>query len=308
MRVFLFGSIAFDEIGRFRGRFKDVIRPELMDKLSVSFLVDETLRHFGGCSGNEAYGMGLLKVPAYLCSRIGTDGSDYKKAFLSWGMNTDYLDTGDGFTARAFMITDEDGAQIASFTSGVIGTKSPAFQLPGIAGKDDIILVGPENHNRMVQALHQGVEKGLRVFFDPGQLIHTFNCEELEWIFKSVEAVLVNEYEWELLQSLSGKKGEEIIAQIPLIWITKGSEGVALYQKGSETLIPALKIESSDPTGAGDAFRAGLLAGFAKGFDAEKSSKVGVVLGAAAAGHALAQGYSFTADQVAALKTLGFEL
>ncbi len=304
MKIFLFGSIAFDEIGQFRGLFKEVIRPEFMDKLAVSFLVDENQRHFGGCSGNTAYGLGLLKVPAYLVSRLGSDGADYRKAFTDWGMNVDFLEVAEGQTARAVITTDESGAQIAQFASGVIGTKAPAFVLPSVAEAGDLLLVGPENHDRMVQALKQGVAKGLRVFFDPGQLIHTFSREELTWAAQSVEAVLVNAYEWEILKSL-GEGWEDSATPKSIVWITKGADGVTLYEKGVEKHLAAFAAESIEPTGAGDAFRAGVLAGLAKGLSPEESSKVGMILGAACVEHALAQGYTFSSAQAAALEKLG---
>jgi len=308
VKLFLLGSIAFDEIGKFRGHFKDVIRPELMEKLTISFVVDESQRYFGGCSGNVAYGLGLLKVPAALCSRIGQDGAAYKQAFVNWGMNVDSLDMAEeGHTAHAVITTDEDGAQIAHFAAGVLGSKAPAFVLPEVAEKNDILLVGPENHDRMLQALKQGSAKGLSVFFDPGQLIHSFNREELVGALKEVVALLVNEYEWELLQSLSGMEETAITQQVPLVWITRGEKGATLYEQGVAQNFEAFPAVVKDPTGAGDAFRAGILAGLSKNLSVQQSTEIGLILGAASVEHALAQGYEFSSLQAAALKKLGFE-
>ena len=306
MKIFLFGSIAFDEIGQFKGHFREVIKPEMMENLTVSFLVENNHSHFGGCSGNTAYGLGFLKTPAYLCSRIGTDGASYEKAFLDWGMHLDFLERGQGPTAKAVVTTDLTGAQIAHFATGVIGENAPDFVLPSAAEAGDLILVGPENPKRMLQALEQGHARGLKVFFDPGQLIHTFSADALQSILGKIHALLVNEYEWALFKSISGLEESEIFQKVPLVWITKGAEGVAMIENGKSQNFPAFTAQVADPTGAGDAFRAGLLAGIAKGMSLEDSTKAGIVLAAACCEHHLAQGYSLKDPQVAVLRTLGF--
>ena len=307
MKLFLLGSLAFDEIGQFKGRFRDVIKPEMMDKLTVSFPVEENQRHFGGCAGNVAYGLGLLKVPAYLCSRIGEDSGSYERAFREWGMNVDFLDRAQGPTATAVVTTDLDGAQITRFSTGVIGEDAPSFQIPGLAAAEDLLLTGPENPKRMLEALEQGHTRGLRVFFDPGQLIHTFKPQELQGTLEKIAALLVNEYEWALFQSISGLSEAEIFQKVPLVWITKAADGVSLVGGGKIQSFPAFSAEVVDPTGGGDAFRAGLLAGLAKGLGLEKATQTGIILAAACCEHAFAQGYTLKDPQVAALRTLGFE-
>ena len=147
-------------------------------------------------------------------------------------MNVDFLERGQGSTARAVVTTDLDGAQITHFSAGVIGENAPSFELPRVAVAGDLLLVGPENTKRMLQALAQGHARGLKVYFDPGQLIHTFKPEELQNSLEKISALLVNEYEWALFQSISGLSEAEIFKKVPLVWITKASEGVYSWRIG----------------------------------------------------------------------------
>ena len=219
----------------------------------------------------------------------------------------DFLERGQGSTARAVVTTDLDGAQITHFSAGVIGENAPSFELPRVAVAGDLLLVGPENTKRMLQALAQGHARGLKVYFDPGQLIHTFKPEELQNSLEKISALLVNEYEWALFQSISGLSEAEIFKKVPLVWITKASEGVLFVEDRKAQKFPAFTAQVVDPTGAGDAFRAGLLAGLAKGLGLQEATQVGIVLAAASCEHPLAQGYTLKDSAFAELRRLGFE-
>ncbi len=308
MNIFLQGSIAFDEVSKFYGKFSDVIKPDLIHKLSVSFVVFEKEKFFGGCAGNIAYSMGLLKTKAYVCSPVGEDGDEYIKSMKNWGLDTEYVQKMKGHTALAFITTDSDQNQIAHFAPGVLAT-SEEFVLPEIAEKGDIILISPENHDRMIQAIHLSHEKQLRVFFDPGQLIHSFNKVELIDIFGKIDGLFVNEYEWELLKNISGMNKKEIVNLVKVIFITKGAEGVELIEDGISSQIEPYKIETAiDPTGAGDAFRAGVLSALKQNLYYKTAAKVGSIMGALSVEHKQCQGHKITPDAKQQLETLGFSL
>ncbi len=309
MNIFIMGSVAFDEINFFPGKFKDAIDVNYLDKLSVSFVVNKIGHFFGGCAGNICYSLGLLKTPAYICTIIGVDGDIYIEALKELGIKTDYLKKSDGFTPKANINSDSDGNQIVSFAPGVIGMDSEDFVLPEIAIEDDIMLIGPENHNRMLQAFEQATSKKLRVFFDPGQLIHTFSKEEFEKVLSGCDGLFVNSYEWELLKKISEKTEEEIVKTISLIFITDGENGVKIYENGIEDHCPAHQIEQFiDPTGAGDAFRAGVLTGMFRGLDVLKSARLGTIMGAACVEKKETQGHKITDRLKREIENLGFSL
>ncbi len=308
MNIFLQGSIAFDEVSTFYGKFSDVIKPDLIHKLSVSFVVFEKEKFFGGCAGNIAYSMGLLKTKAYVCSPVGEDGDEYIKSMKNWGLDTEYTKKMKGHTALAFITTDSEQNQIAHFAPGVLATNEK-FILPEIAEKGDIILISPENHDRMIQSVNQSHEKQLKVFFDPGQLIHSFNKVELIDIFGKIDGLFVNEYEWELLKNISGMNKEEITKLVRVIFITKGADGLELIEDGNSSKIEPYKIQTAvDPTGAGDAFRAGVLAALKQNLYYKTAAKVGSIMGALSVEHKQCQGHKITKDAAHELETLGFSL
>lgn len=309
MNIFIQGSVAFDEINFFPGKFSDAIDVNYLDKLSVSFIVNKIGHYFGGCAGNICYSLGLLKTPAYICSLIGEDGDIYIESLKKLGIKTDYLKKNSGFTPKANINSDSEGNQIVSFAPGVIGMEAEDFVLPEIAREGDVLLIGPENHNRMLQAFEQATEKKLKVFFDPGQLIHTFNKEEFQRILSDCDGLFVNSYEWELLKKISEKSDEEIVAMVDLIFVTDGENGVKIFENGVEDHCPAHKIEKFvDPTGAGDAFRAGVLSGIFRDLDTLKSARLGTIMGAACVEKKETQGHTITDQIKREIENLGFSL
>ena len=289
MKLFLLGSIAFDEILHFPGRFQDVLKNDHLDKLSACFVVEDQSTCLGGTAGNIAYGLGLLGGHALLCSPLGEDGASYKKLMADWGMDTSHVDviTGEK-TAKAQMTTDAENHQISHFMPGVIGSRAPGFQLPESAEAGDWLMVTPENKGRMMAAIEQGQEAGLNVIFDPGQLIHTFTKEELEALLPRVKMLIVNAYEWELAKGILGYEPE-----VETLIVTRSEKGADFIHEGEVQHQEAFPIDAvADPTGAGDAFRAGLLFGMQKGMNLAESVELGALMGAACAAHPTTQGYS----------------
>lgn len=307
MNIYLLGSVAFDEVSRFNGRFTDVIKLEHLGKLSVCFIVEDKKRCFGGCAGNIAYSLGLLGASASVCSLIGQYSEDYLDAMKAWGINTKYLKLTEGQTASAFITTDLDENQIAYFAPGVIGQNAPDFELPDEAAAGDILLVSPEQKNRMLSAVQKGSVRKMQVFFDPGQMIHEFGKEDLLGIIENVQGLFLNEYEAKLFSSITGLSEDEISKKVDVLFVTKGAGGVSVYENGEKHDLAASKVEkASGPTGAGDAFRAGVLAAMQKGLDLKKAASAGVLMGAACVQHEQTQGHTLNEDLKRELKKLGF--
>lgn len=309
MNIFILGSVAYDEISLFKGKFKDAIKRDFINKLSVSFVINEKKRFFGGCAGNVAYSLGLLKTKAYICGLIGNDGNPYQSVIKKWGINTNYLMKGNDHTAMAFITTDSEQNQIAHFAPGVIGEKAAKFNLPKEAKKGDFMLVSPENHDRMIDAVEKAYAIGLKVFFDPGQQIHSFSKSEILKILKMSMAIFVNEYEWELLKSISGLNKKQLTEIVKTIFITKGESGVLLIVNGVEKQISSYKTQKIvEPTGAGDAFRAGVLAALKQNLFLETAVKIGALMGSLCVEHKECQSHKIKQSQARVLKNLGFSL
>ncbi|MFA5793291.1 MAG: PfkB family carbohydrate kinase [Candidatus Gracilibacteria bacterium] len=306
MKIYILGSLAFDEIGQYHGHFDALFRTEHLKNLSVSFVVEDTARFFGGCAGNVAYSLGLLDVPANLCGLLGDDGHFYKEALEDCKMDTTNVFLMPGHTAHVMIATDLDGKQIAQFAPGVIGKNAPYFKLPKEAEAGDILFVAPENHDRMIQAVEQGSKMGLRVFFDPGQMIHTFSKKEVLGLLNLSEGVFANDYEWGLLKEVSGLSDKQIFSKLKLVFITHGADGVSFYVDEKENFVESVSAVQVDPTGAGDAFRAGVLAGFYKGLAIKSAVQIGTILGASSVEYPKTQGHHLTEDQLLVIKNLGF--
>jgi len=301
MNIFIIGSIAFDELNRFDGHFKDIIKPDMLDDLSVCFIVNEFVQARGGTCGNICYALGLMKTEAYPCSPVGNDGESYIQLMQDWGMDTSYADVLPGFTPKAVITTDLDDNQIATYSPGVT-TEAVDFVLPENARKGDIFWISPENKSRMLLAIKLASEAGLIVYFDPGQMTHVFSKEDYAYIFKYADALFVNQYEWELIQTIYGK-----IPAIDTIIVTKSADGVDLYQNGKKSSYSAQKISAvSNPTGAGDAFRGAFIAGIKQDFTQDICVQMGTILAAACVEVKQTQNYILSEDRLHALEMLGF--
>ncbi len=297
MKLFLLGSLAFDELGHFDGYFKNLIQTEHSGKLSLSFVVEDVVQSLGGCAGNVAYGLQLLKVPATVCGLLGeVDGKEYLQKLREWGMEVNFISSREGQTARAVITSDLEGAQIAHFNPGVLGKTAPGFELPP-AEAGDLFLLGPEKPSRMLQAAAQAKMSGLRLILDPGQMLHVFTPAELLTLLEGASGLIVNEYEWELFQEKTGLTEAQLLEKLDFLIVTLAEKGLRLLDSLGRKEIAAFPVQAVDSTGAGDAFRAGFLAGLQEGHPYEKAAEIGVVFGAACVSHPFAQGYAFTPEQ-----------
>jgi adenosine kinase len=306
MNLFLLGSLAFDELYRFDGDFKANLLSQSLDDLSVCFVTGHHEFSFGGCGGNLAFGLHLLACEAFVIGVLGNvDGEVYLKRLQSYGMNLNYLTLETGLSSRAHILTDKKGRQISHFNPGVSALELP-FPSLDLAKAGDVLFVSPENKNRMMEAAKQGAERGMRVFFDPGQMIHVFSKEDYLEIFNMIELLILNHYEWKLLQDITGMNEEELRSKVSKIVLTLSSKGAQYFTEGNEHQVDAHEVDEANPTGSGEAFRAGLLASLQKGLSFEEGLNVGSILGAICASHAKTQDYSFGPDHMKKLESLGF--
>ncbi len=280
MASIICGSLAFDTIMNFEGRFAQQILPEQLHILNVSFLVPSLRRDFGGCAGNIAYSLKLLGGEPLPMATVGTDGDTYLKRFADLGIRSEFVKTiADAYTAQAMIITDMDNNQINGFHPGAM---EQAWQTR-IEARDDIRLgiIAPDGRDAMVQHAEQFAQAGIPFVFDPGQQLPRFDGAELRDFVAKASWVAVNDYEGKMLCDRTGWDIEEVSRQVRGLIVTTGAQGCDIWVEGSKTHVPGIKArEVVDPTGCGDAFRGALLFGLEQGWSLERCAQLGNQLGA----------------------------
>jgi adenosine kinase len=282
MSVLICGSLAFDSIATFPGRFAEQILPDQLHILNVSFLVPTLRREFGGTAGNIAYNLKALGGEPRVMAALGSDGTSYRERFESLGLDTRYvLTVGDAYTAQANIITDRDNNQITAFHPGAMQV---AHQTAVPADKGDIALaiVAPDGRDAMLQHAEQLAAAGIPFIFDPGQGLPMFNGEELSRFVELATWVTVNDYEGRMLCDRIGADLASISKRgLKGLVVTLAAEGCDLWIDGAVTRVPGVTATAVvDPTGCGDAFRAGLLYGLERGWDLSRGVALGNRLGA----------------------------
>ncbi len=279
MASIICGSLAFDTIMNFEGRFADQILPEQLHILNVSFLVPSLRRDFGGCAGNIAYSLKLLGGSPLPMATVGSDGDGYLKRLHDLGISGEFVRTiADAYTAQAMIITDTDNNQINGFHPGAM---EQAWQTR-IAPRDDIKLgiIAPDGRDAMVQHAVQFAEAGIPFVFDPGQQLPRFDGAELRDFVSKADWVAVNDYEGKMLSDRTGWDLAEISGKVQGLVVTIGAEGSEVWVDGVKTHVPAVKAASVvDPTGCGDAYRGALLFGLERGWPLERCARLGNRLG-----------------------------
>jgi adenosine kinase len=274
------GSVAFDTIMVFQDRFKAHILPDKIHMLNVSFLVPQMRREYGGCAGNIAYNLRLLGDVGYPMATVGRDFGLYADWMRETGVPGDYIKVlPEEHTAQAFITTDLDDNQITAFHPGAMQHS----HLNRVAEASDIALgiVAPDGREGMVQHAAQFAQAGIPFIFDPGQGLPLFNGEDLRAFIAQATWVALNEYEWQLVQDRTRLSAHDVAAQVEALIVTRGAEGSMIYAKGREIAIPAAKPKAIvDPTGCGDAYRAGLIHGLLHGLDWETTGRIASLLGA----------------------------
>ncbi|HUK02243.1 MAG TPA: carbohydrate kinase family protein [Steroidobacteraceae bacterium] len=274
------GSLAFDSIMVFEGRFKDHILPDQIHVLNVSFLVPQLRREFGGCSGNIAYNLKLLGDSGLPMATAGTDFAPYAEWMRRQGVAQDHVRIVDGtHTAQAFITTDLDDNQITAFHPGAM----QQAHLNRVTDAKDVALgiIAPDGRDGMIQHAAQFAAAKIPFIFDPGQGLPMFDGADLRAFIEQASWVAVNDYEWQLMQQRTGWTAADVTQRVKALIVTRGAQGSSIYVPGHEYRIACARARAVvDPTGCGDAYRAGLMHGLLHGLDWETTGRIASLLGA----------------------------
>jgi adenosine kinase len=297
MTALICGSLAYDTVMVFPGRFREHILPDSIHMLNVSFLVPSMKRNFGGCSGNIAYNLRLLGGDGAPMATVGIDFGAYAQWLADCGVRREHVLTIDGeFTAQAFITTDLDANQINAFHPGAMD-HSHRNQVPLEAGVT-LGVIAPDGREGMLAHSMQFAAAGIPVLFDPGQQLPRFDRAELLGFIERSRWIAVNDYEAQLLRDRTGEDVTTLARRVDALIITRGAQGSVIMTGGREIAIPAARAEAVvDPTGCGDAYRAGLIHGLMQGLDWETTGRIASLLGAIKIAHAGTQNHGFTADE-----------
>jgi len=300
MSALISGSLAYDVIMRFPGRFGEHILPERIHSLSVAFMVTELRREFGGCAGNIAYTLNLLGEKAIPVGAAGRDFAPYLEWLDENGIDRHHIrELGDVYTAQAFINTDDDGNQITAFHPGAMG-RAEEQTLPVDSGAR-IGIVAPDGRDAMIQHAEQFAAARIPFIFDPGQGLPMFEGEDLETFIGQADWLAMNDYEAGVFCEKTRLGLEEIAERVKALVITRGGHGSIVHVDGEELQIPAVEPNAVvDPTGCGDAYRAGLLYGLLNGFDWETTGRIGSLAGSIKVASRGTQNHRFTPDEFAA--------
>lgn len=296
MNILLTGSIAFDYLMRFPGSFRDHILNDHLDGLSLSFLVESLVRQRGGIAPNIAYTMALLGQRPRLLATAGEDFTEYRAWLENLGIDTSAVRIIPGeFTASFFANTDRKNAQIASFYPGAMARASELSLHDLNADRPDLVLISPNDPGAMIRYVNEAKELGLPYIYDPSQQIPRLNGDQLREGLNGALALFVNHYEFCMIQEKTGISAEEIIKTTGFTVVTKGEEGALIFAGDQTASIPAVPPSRIvDPTGVGDAFRGGFLAGFAHGWDITLCAQMGAVAATFCLEQEGPQGHVFT--------------
>ncbi|MGH8251626.1 MAG: carbohydrate kinase family protein [Steroidobacteraceae bacterium] len=297
MSALVCGSLAYDTVMVYPGRFRDHILPDKIHLLNLSFVVPTLRRYFGGCAGNIAYNLKLLGCDGHAMGAVGHDFGPYRDWMISNGLLLEYVRTiEEEFTAQAYITTDLDANQLTAFHPGAMN-HSWRLEIPADAGIT-IGVLAPDGRDGMVAHAGQFVRAGIPFVFDPGQAMTLFGGEELAKFVEQSTWVTVNDYEAQLLQERTGRSTAGIAAQVRAYVVTQGGQGSVVHAAGRRIEIPAVQVtEVVDPTGCGDAYRAGILYGLMRGLDWETTGRVASLMGAIKIVTVGTQHHRFTMDE-----------
>ena len=300
MRTLICGSIAYDTIMVFGDYFKNHILPDQIHILNVAFLVPDLRREFGGCAGNIAYTLKMLGGDPLIMATVGEDYQPYAYRLEKLRLSQAHVRQVAGtFTAQAFITTDLDDNQITAFHPGAMNSS----HLNHVADARDVGLgiVAPDGREGMLQHAREFHQAGVPFIFDPGQGLPMFSGEELLNFIRQADYVATNDYEAKLLQERTGGTVEELAKLVKAFVVTQGAQGSLVYSGGTTETIPSVKpAQVVDPTGCGDAYRAGLLYGIANDLDWPTTGGLASLLGSIKIAERGAQNHQFSRDEVGA--------
>lgn len=281
MAVLICGSLAFDSIMTFEGRFAEQILPDQLHILNVSFLVPSLRRDFGGCAGNIAYSLKLLGGEPLPMATLGSDGQDYLARLQALGISTQHVrQASDTYTAQAMIMTDRDNNQITAFHPGAMVQAHASRIEAGWQGVN-LGIIAPDGRDAMIEHAAQFKAAGIPFVFDPGQGLPMFNADELACFVAQASWVTVNDYEARMLCDRTGWSLCALSRKVQGLVVTLGANGCEVWAEGSKTHVPAVVPRTVvDPTGCGDAWRGALLYGLERGWPLERCAALGNRVGA----------------------------
>ena len=294
MSALICGSMAYDTIMVFHDKFKNHILPDKVHMLNVSFLVPAMRREYGGCAGNIAYNLKLLEEDPFIMATVGHDFEPYSQWLSLCDLSPKYLKiVDDSYTGQAYITTDEDDNQITAFHPGAMNS-SHLNSVPTDAGIS-LGIVSPDGRDGMIQHATEFSEAGIAFIFDPGQGMPMFSGDELLNFMKQATWAIFNDYESELMQKQTGLSLAELAEKVDTLIVTRGGKGSQIYTQGKMIEIPAAATETlNDPTGCGDAYRAGLMFGIMNGYGWEETGRIASLMGAIKIEHHGTQNHNFT--------------
>ncbi len=297
MTALICGSVAYDNIMVFEDSFKNHILPDQIHILNVAFLVPRLRREFGGCAANIAYNLKLLGGDPLPMATVGEDFEPYRAWLKKNGIRQTCIRRLDGvLTAQAFITTDLDDNQITAFHPGAmnLSEKNKVSDAKGVK----IGMVSPDGRSGMIKHAAQFKKAKVPFVFDPGQGLPMFNGDDLRKFIDQATWVTVNDYEWQLLKDRTGWGVADITSRVEALIVTLGAKGSEIYAKGKTYKIPTVKPKKiADPTGCGDAYRAGLLYGLLNNLDWETTGRIASLMGSIKIEQHGTQNHSFTRDQ-----------
>ncbi len=298
MRTLICGSIAYDNIMVFPDHFKNHILPEKIHVLNVAFLVPEMRREFGGCAGNIAYNLQMLGGEPVMMATIGDDHTPYTARFDQLKLTQQHVrHIPDTFTAQAFITTDLDDNQITAFHPGAMNFS----HLNSVSDAENIRLgiIAPDGRDGMMQHAREFHEAGIPFVFDPGQGLPMYNGDELLEFIHKADYIAVNDYEGQLLQERTAQSLESLASKAKALIITLGAQGSIIYTNGQQINIPCVEPQAIvDPTGCGDAYRAGLLYGIVNDLDWQTTGQLGSLMGSLKIAQRGGQNHQFSRDEI----------
>lgn len=278
MSILISGSLAYDYIMDFPDSFKNHILPDQIHILNVCFVVDQLHKNFGGCAGNIAYSMKLLGVEPIIFSPLGKDAQDYLEHFKKFGLNVNYIPISrEKMTSSAHITTDRDDNQIIAYYNGA-ADEAVGLHIGEVKEKIDLAMVTPTKKEVMIQHAKECYDKRIPFVFDPSHQLTAFSSQELMRVIGQAKFYIANDYEMQLTLEKTGWDTTELLNHVPVIIITLGEKGSVVRTKEQTIEVgvcPALSVD--DPTGAGDAYRAGFFAAYVRGLDLKTCAQAGAV-------------------------------
>ena len=307
MPVLICGSLAYDTIMVFHGKFGEHILPDQIHILNVAFVVPDMRREYGGTAGNIAYNLKLLGGDPLIMATVGDDFVQYRARLQSLDISQDHIrDVPGTFVAQAFITTDLDANQITAFHPGAMS--SSYINKVGDAKDVKLGILAPDSRDGMLQHAEQFHDAKIPFIFDPGQAMSVFNGDELKHFIELAEYVAVNDYEARVLEERIGEPISKLTERVKAFFVTKGAEGSVIYADGQQIKIPSVREERRvDPTGCGDAYRSGLLYGIEKGWSWEKTGRLANTMGSIKIENRGPQGHHPTRTEIESRFAMAFD-